>query len=83
VPPRQVTIDVTPGEEEVLRQSEMEADRLSDPYLGTEHILLAILRSDGAASKSFEEVGISLEKYYAGVLSSRRGDPPPSKPNAV
>jgi ATP-dependent Clp protease ATP-binding subunit ClpC len=83
VPPRQVTIDVTPGEEEVLRQSEMEADRLSDPYLGTEHILLAILRSDGAASKPFEEVGISLEKYYAGLLSSRRGDPPPSKPNAV
>jgi len=83
VPARQVTIDLTPGEEEVLRGGEMEADHLNDPYLGTEHILLAILRSNSVASKQFAEAGISLERYYDGLLSSRRGDPPPSQPRAV
>ena len=83
MPARQVTIDRTPGEQEVLRLSEVEADRLNDPYLGTEHILLAILRSDGFTTKRFAETGISLEMYYEGLLSSRRGDPPPSPPRAV
>jgi ATP-dependent Clp protease ATP-binding subunit ClpC len=83
MPARQVTIDLTPGEQEVLRLSDMEADQLEDPYVGTEHILLAILRSGGPATKPFVESGISLEKYYAGLLSSRRGDPPPDQPRAV
>jgi ATP-dependent Clp protease ATP-binding subunit ClpC len=81
--PREVTIDLTAGEQELLRLSEIEADQLNEPYLGTEHILLAILRSDDRAAQKFAENGMSLEKYCEGMVSSRRGDPPPSQPRAV
>lgn len=80
---RQVTIDLTPGEQELLRLSEIEADRLSDPFLGTEHIVLAILRLDDRVAKRFADNGISFEKYREGMDSSRRGEPPPSQPRAV
>lgn len=83
MPPRQVTVDLTPGEQEVLRLSELEADRLDDPYLGTEHILLAILRLDDSVTKVFADRGISVEKYFGGLLSSRRGDPPPTSPRPI
>ena len=81
--PREVTIELTAGEQELLRLSDLEADQLNDPYLGTEHILLAILRSDDRAAQKFAENGMSLEKYCEGMVSSRRGDPPPSQPRAV
>ena len=81
--PRQVAIDLTPGEEQVLRLSEIEADQFDDPYIGTEHILLAILRLDDPVAKIFAQRGISLENYQKGLLSSRRGDPPPSEPRAI
>jgi ATP-dependent Clp protease ATP-binding subunit ClpA len=83
IAPREVTIDLTPGEQELLRLSELESDRFNDPYLGTEHILLAILRSNDRVAKRFAEDGMSLEKYQDGIASSRRGDPPPSPPRAV
>jgi len=35
IPPRLVTIDVTPGEEELTRLAEIEMRRRGDPYLGT------------------------------------------------
>lgn len=81
--PRLVAIESSNGEEEVLRSSDAEAHRLSDQYLGTEHILLAILRSGGAVADRIAESGVSLEKYVEGMLSMRRGDPPPSPPRAV
>jgi ATP-dependent Clp protease ATP-binding subunit ClpA len=83
IAPRQVTVDLTPGEQELLRLSDIEADHLSDPYLGTEHILLAILRSNDRVAKRFAENGISVENYREGMFSSRRGEPPPNPPRAV
>ena len=83
IPPRQVTIDASPGEEEVLRLSDVEANQFDDPYLGTEHILLAMLRSDGPVAQKVAEHGISFQKYYDGLLSMRRGDPPPNRASAV
>ena len=83
IAPREVMIELTAGEEELLRLSDIEADQLNDPFLGTEHILLAILRSDDRVAKRFAENDMSLEKYREGMASSRRGDPPPSQPRAV
>lgn len=83
IPPRLVTIDLTPGEEGVLRASELEAENFGSPYLGTEHILLAILRSEAKASHYITERGVSAEKYVEGMLSMWRGDPPPSPAAAV
>ena len=83
IAPREITIELTAGERELLRLSEIEADQLNDPFLGTEHILLAILRSNDRVAKGFAENDMSLEKYREGMASSRRGDPPPSQPRAV
>jgi ATP-dependent Clp protease ATP-binding subunit ClpA len=83
IPPRQVTIDLTPGEEDVVRLADIEADRFNDPYLGAEHILLAILRSDKATAQRFAEHGVSPEQYEIGLTSVRRGDPPPDQPRAI
>ena len=83
IPPRQVTIDFSPGEQEILRLSDLEANHFEDPFLGTEHILLAVLRSDELVAHRFAERGISIERYCNGLLSMRRGDPPPNQPSAV
>ena len=83
IAPRQVTIELTAGEQELLRLSEIEADQLNDPFLGTQHILLAILRLNDRVAKRFAESDMSLEKYCEGMASSRRGEPPPSQPRAV
>ena len=81
--PHAVTIDLTPGETRILNDAEVEANEFGDPYLGTEHILLALLRSDALVARRFAERGISLKQYYNGLLSSRRGDPPPQMPHHV
>jgi len=83
IPPRQVTIDLTPGEEDVLRLSDLEADHLGHPFLGTEHILLAILRSDSPPTQHIAKHGVSTENYVGGMSSMLRGDHPPSPPTAV
>lgn len=83
IPPRQVTIDLTPGEAEVIRLADVEADRLGDPYLGAEHILLALLRFDEAVVRLVASRGVTLAQYEAGLASVRRGDPPPTEPRAV
>ena len=81
--PRQVTLDQTPGEETVIRLAELEADRLGDDYVGSDHILLAILRSDDVTARHFAQRGISPDRFEDGLSSVRRGDPPPEKPKAV
>ena len=80
---RDVAIDLTPGETEILAAAEREANDLNDEYLGTEHILLALLRADHAIAQRFGERGITLERYYNALLSIRRGDPPPHMPHHV
>jgi RimJ/RimL family protein N-acetyltransferase len=79
MPVRQVAIDSSPGEEEILQLSEIEVVELSDPYLGTEHILLALIRSNSAVAHMLAEHGISLQSYVDGMLAVRRGDPPPNQ----
>ena len=80
IPPRQVTIDISPGEEQITRSAEIEMKRRGDPYLGTEHFLLAMLRSDSSLSKRFGEFGITVDRYDESVSAALRGDPPPNEP---
>lgn len=77
IPPRAVTINLSPGEEQMLRSAELEADHFGSPFLGTEHILLAILRSDSKPARHIAERGVSAEKYVEGMLSMWRGAAPP------
>jgi ATP-dependent Clp protease ATP-binding subunit ClpC len=82
-PPREVTIALTAGEESIINLADIEAQSFGDPYIGTEHILLALLRSDGATAARLAQHGITVQKYHEGMLSMRRGDPPPSEPRPV
>ena len=83
VQPRQVTVDLTAGEAVITNQAELEMDRLEDPYLGTEHFLLAILRSHSAVTDRLEQLGITVETLDAGLAASKRGDPPPQHAKVV
>lgn len=52
-----------------LSQSETEAHRLGHGFVGTEHILLALLEvTDGLAMRVLDEVGISNPKVEQRVL---------------
>jgi ATP-dependent Clp protease ATP-binding subunit ClpA len=80
---RVVAIDTTPGEEAVVDLADVEASRFQHPYLGAEHILLAILRSDQAVSGRLSQYGITVEKYESGLRAMLRGDAPPNASTAV
>jgi ATP-dependent Clp protease ATP-binding subunit ClpA len=61
----------------VLAQGEARALRHS--YIGTEHILLGLLREDGLAARALNSLDIQLEEVRAGVaLIVGRGDEPPT-----
>jgi ATP-dependent Clp protease ATP-binding subunit ClpA len=52
----------------VLEFGQQEADRLNHNYLGTEHVLLALMREpNSAAAKVLDNLGIDLEKVRLAV----------------
>jgi ATP-dependent Clp protease ATP-binding subunit ClpA len=75
--PRQVVLDLTSGEEEALIRGDVEAELLNDDYLGTEHILLAILRASSDELTTFlAKRGITAEVLSRGISAMRSGRPP-------
>jgi ATP-dependent Clp protease ATP-binding subunit ClpC len=64
-----VEIPFTPRAKRVLENSIEESRDLGHPYIGTEHILLALLdEDDGVAWRLFEEKKIDAEKLRADVI---------------
>ena len=60
--------DFTPRSKNVLEISVDEARRFNDNFIGTEHILLALLReSDGLAIRILHELGIDEKEFYGEV----------------
>lgn len=58
----------TPRTIGILQLAEDEARRLGHGYIGTEHILLAIVREgDGIAAGVLESFGVELEKVRQAV----------------
>ena len=56
-------LDLTPGVQEVLEFAIEEARKMGHHYIGTEHILLALVRSDqGFALEILKKLGISAEQ---------------------
>lgn len=56
-------LDLTPGVQEVLEFAIEEARKMGHHYIGTEHILLALVRSDqGYAMEVLKKMGISAEQ---------------------
>lgn len=63
-------IALTPRAKRVLELAYTEAKELGHPYVGTEHLLLALLREgEGVAARALEEEGIDLPRARAVVNS--------------
>jgi hypothetical protein len=78
-------IGLTPRAKRVMELAVDEARRLNHHYIGTEHLLLGLVREgEGIGARVLEGLGVSLEKLRAQtiqVLSQSGGIPPGSRPS--
>ena len=67
---------LTPGAKRIIDIASAEAVRLGHSYVGTEHLLMGIIREyDGRAAKLLLITGADLNKLYTDVINElRRGD---------
>lgn len=64
-----IEIPFTPRAKRVLELSWDEARQLGHNYIGTEHLLLGIIREgDGIASRVLEKIGVDIEKLKQSTL---------------
>lgn len=64
-----ISPEATPRTKRVIQNSYIEARRLGHNYVGTEHLLIAILReSESIAVKILAELGTSPQKLYNEIL---------------
>jgi len=67
-------IPFAPGAKQALERAVRTSATLGDNYLGTEHILLAILENeDGAAVRILARLGVSPEMLEEGLFAARSG----------
>ncbi|MBR3576051.1 MAG: ATP-dependent Clp protease ATP-binding subunit, partial [Clostridia bacterium] len=70
-------VDFTPRTKNVLELSVMEAQKLGNNYVGTEHILLAILaEGEGLAVRILNELGINPKELYDSIIKSLTEESP-------
>ena len=61
----------TPRTKRVFEISLMEAKRLNNNYIGTEHILLGIMKEgDSVASRIIMDLGVDIQKLFAEILKT-------------
>lgn len=67
----------TPSAKRVIENSYREAVRFKAPLIGTEHILIAIIReNDCVASRLLNTMGVSIQRLYMDLLSAMGEDAP-------
>ena len=72
-------IGYTPRTKRVLELSLAEARALGHNYIGTEHLLLGLIREgEGVAAKVLEDLGVNLERARQEVMSLLNSGPSPS-----
>lgn len=81
-------VQYTPRTKRVLELSYAEARRMGQNFIGTEHILLAIMREgESVAVRLLVELGMDIHKLYENILMMLGEDTPAgmaaSKPKAV
>ncbi len=65
-------IYMTPDARHVLENARVQANRMKDSKVGTEHMLLGIVsETSTAASKLLMKSGVDVEKLYSTILSKR------------
>ncbi|MGN0169852.1 MAG: ATP-dependent Clp protease ATP-binding subunit [Lachnospiraceae bacterium] len=61
----------SPSTVRVLERAELEADRFKDEMIGTEHLLLAIVKeTDCAATRLLGTMGVNVQKIYVEILAA-------------
>ncbi len=69
--PQDAEISFTPRSKRILEISAAEAKRNSNSYIGTEHILMAIIRDgDGVGAKVLATMGANMEMLYSEIERS-------------
>src|SRR5215467_941626 len=70
-------VGLTPRAKHAIELAVDEARRLSQHYVGTEHLLLGLLRGEGIAAGVLENLGVKLEKARAELLQvlAHSGEP--------
>lgn len=70
----------TPSATRVIENSYREAVRFKAPLIGTEHLLISIIReSDCVAARLLNTIGVSIQKLYIELLSAMGEDAPANK----
>ena len=65
-------IYATPRGGQMLENARLEAERLKDEYIGTEHLLIgATMLGDGDAAQILKEAGIDQENVYRALMQIR------------
>lgn len=65
----------TPGARKVIENSYREAVRFKAPLIGTEHILIAMIKeNDCVASRLLNTMGVSIQKLYLDLLNAMGED---------
>src|SRR5262245_15658534 len=66
-----VQIGLAPSTARVLEAAGREAEQLTDEYISTEHLLLAMLGSDGPAARLLAEAGVTRDPVLAALAEVR------------
>jgi len=76
-------IELAPETQQVLEQAVEEARRLGHHYIGTEHILLGLIGSEGTAMDVLRKLGVTpdqIRRQTRRVLNESTSSPTPSAP---
>jgi hypothetical protein len=77
-------IGLTPRALKVIQLAVNEAHRLDHDYVGTEHVLLGLIREgEGIAAGVLESLGVNLERVRRRVLAVLAGPTAPGKPERL
>jgi hypothetical protein len=76
--PKPVEVGLTPRAKRVIELAIDESRRLGHRYIGTEHLLLGLVREgEGVAAGVLESMGVNLDRVRAEVVRSVTEGPPP------
>ncbi|MFM9018271.1 MAG: ATP-dependent chaperone ClpB [Actinomycetota bacterium] len=75
-----VTVEFSPSFKAVVRKAGQEAEALTDEYISTEHLLLALVAEQGPAKQAMESNGVTRDTLMA-ALKQVRGSARVTDPN--
>ena len=79
-----VEIPLTPRTKRILEMSALEAHRLGHGYIGTEHILMAIIHDgDGVGARILRSLNVNTSSFYNNIVASIDGNDTDHKPSAT